>query len=242
MIHQPVFISHKLLLKNHIKQPIMKKSMLVFLLSFSLTATYSQAELIPDSLLTQLCRTITESQERNDSVKLDKAFEKHLSGPFSKFDDTTAARAYNYVYYRLQKLCSEFKATLDRMFPTKGDWVTLETKPATKLDKGTCRDFLKHKHYYYIEDNGDTVNLSLANNLWTDHFKDGTYSRLKLNWVDDCEFEITFIESTNESRKSISKPGDKYNYRLIEKYNRYYEVCLDVKEVNVLGKFRIYYY
>jgi len=220
----------------------MKIRILFFIISLSTGKAYAQSTIVSDSLIGEICKTLIKSREFDDSVKVFKAFELHLGPALSKIDDSLAMEAFNYTFFQLQKFCKEFKTILDRLNPPKGDWTSLESKPATKLQKKTCREFLNHNGYYYLETNGDTVKLSLANNLWVDHFKDGTSSKLKIGWTNDCELEITFIESDNEIRKNYSKPGDKYKYHLLEKNNSYYTVCLEIKEANILEAFRIYYY
>lgn len=74
----------------------------------------------------------------------------------------------------------------------------------------------------YPDFNGDTVNLIIDKGLWTDNFKDGTYSKLRFKWINDCEFEIEFIESNNPVQSQFSKKGDKYLYQIIEKKDNYY--------------------
>ncbi len=219
----------------------MKISLLILGFSFSINLAYSQSDIIPDSLLFETCNSIINSKKEDDSLKIFESFDLHLLPVFSKLNDTQLEEAFKYAHVRLQKFCPEYKKLLDKKNPPKDDWIPLETTPHSKLNKESCRAFLTHSSYYYFDDRRDTVKLSLSNNYWVDHFKDGTYSKLSLTWVNECEFEIFFIESTNSIRKNLSKPGEKYKYRVIEKYPNYYLVCLDMKELKILGTFRIYY-
>ncbi len=74
-----------------------------------------------------------------------------------------------------------------------------------------------------------------------DLFKDGTYSKLKFEWLGDCEFELEFIESNNESRKSFSKPGDKYIYQILDKKAKYYLMSAWIPGMSYFLKFKIYF-
>jgi hypothetical protein len=70
---------------------------------------------------------------------------------------------------------------------------------------------------------------------------DNTHSKLKIDWVSACDFRLTFIESNNHIRKNLSKPGEEYWYRLIDKQPGYYNVVAEVKETQNLSAFKIYY-
>jgi len=220
----------------------MKVILLLSIVLNSALMSYSQMTIVSDSLLNEACKTIINSKEKNDSVKIDAAFVQHFGKLLSDLPEARAENTYDYIFIRLQKLCPEFKAILDKLNPpSAGDFRNLEIKPTTKLNKKGCRDFLNYKNYYYFEDNGDTIHLRISNGFWMETFKDKTYSKLKLSWISDCEFELVFIESNNAIRNSLSKPGDKYKYQLTEKHDSYYDVCLDIREIKVLGTFRIYY-
>ena len=93
----------------------------------------------------------------------------------------------------------------------------------------------------YVDAMGDTVRLELGNGYWIDRFSDGTYSRLAFRWIDDCSFEIEFIESDNHTRQSFSKPGDVYVYQVNEKHPGYYDVSVEIKGTGRYAAFRIYY-
>lgn len=127
------------------------------------------------------------------------------------------------------------------MEPPKGDWETVDEKPNSVVNKKVCRKFIDHINYTYLEANGDTVKLQIENGFWVDHFKDGTYSKLKLNWITDCEFEIEFIESNNKLRKGFSKPGDKYRYQVINKKDNYYEMSVEILGTGRHVKLKLYF-
>jgi hypothetical protein len=44
----------------------------------------------------------------------------------------------------------------------------------------------------------------------------------RFKWVDDCKFDIEFIESNNITRKNYSKQGEKYRYEILGETAHYY--------------------
>jgi len=214
-------------------------ALLLMLISFG--NVQAQSNIVPDALMHKICKAITDSRETNDSVKVSHAFAQYLYPVLEKQEEEKAKEAFLFTYYRLQKLCGAFKAITDKYSVQNGDWQNLDVKPPTQLTKSVCQQLLQHKRLYYLEANGDTVELKINKGEWTDRFKDGTYSKLKFYWVNDCEFEISFVESNNISRKSFSKPGDKYRYQLIQKYPGFYDVSVEIKEHAIISRFRIYY-
>src|SRR5690606_16295768 len=132
-----------------------------------------------------------------------------------KYDERTHREIMTNMYYRLQRNCREFAIILDRLAENQGDWACVESKPATALNKKTCRGFMQHKKYSYLEASGERVNVVVDGGYWYESFPDGTYSRCAFKWVTDCEFELEFIESDNRSRKNFSTRGDRYRYQIL---------------------------
>jgi hypothetical protein len=216
------------------------KFLLLFISTFfSVNILFAQSK-VSDSLLNEICQSIKTSNETDDSVKVFKAFSllNDIVGPM---DDSSRSATIQYCFYRLQKTCVEFKNILDNHEKPKGDWQVVSSKPISKLEKKECRQILNYKILYYLEANGDTVNITMGNGYWVDNFKDGTHSKLKLNWINDCEFAIVFIESDNMVRKSFSKRGDTYFYQLIDKQDGFYNASVEIKETGQIATFRIYY-
>ncbi|MDB5200672.1 MAG: hypothetical protein JWQ27_81 [Ferruginibacter sp.] len=210
------------------------------LLCFNFSAR-SQSSLISDSLLLETCRSLANNAHSSDTEKIDAAFNLHLFPVLKGLNDSLISVTLKYIDIRLQKLCPEFKKYLDELNPPKDDWTPVQVRPESKMDKNSAREFLLHKRYYYFDQDMDTVNLSLSHSYWVDHFKNGTYSKLLFKWTGNTTFEISFVESNNEIRKNLSKPGERYIYELIEKFPDYYLVYLHMPELKVFGTFRIYY-
>jgi len=205
------------------------------------TWCHGQSQESKDSLVTEICKSIMNSKSPSDSVRIFTALQEHFYPFLGKYPEGQREDIATNVFFRLQRNCKAFKAILDKGGAQRGDWETVATKPATMLTKKECAHFPDHKEYKYLESTGDTVRLELANGFWVDHFKDGTFSKLKLRWIADCEFEIEFVESNNNVRKNFSKPGDKYRYQVIDKTEGYYKMSVEIPDSDQHLLFKIYY-
>ena len=210
-----------------------------FLLVSTLSFGQNQAE--KDSLINEMCKTIKTSKDLPDSIRVAGAFEEHLYPYLEGFPESQRKDIWTAIFYRFQVRCEEFKEILDRLDPPSGDWKRLTEKPGTNLSKKVCKQFLDHKKYSYRESTGDTVHFEIKNGLWKERFKDGTFSKLKFHWVNNCEFDLEFIESDNESRKNLSKPGDKYRYQITDKKEGYYDMTVQVLGTERYYMFKVYY-
>ena len=200
-----------------------------------------QNQVTKDSLANEICKTINENPTETDSVRVYSAYEKHLYPFLEKFPEDKQDEIAESIYYRLQALCGTFQEILMRESTPNEEWEQLIDRPKTFPNKKTCRDIIKSRDYYYIESTGDTVKLNINKVYWTDMFQDGTYSKLKIYWLTDCEFEIEFIESNNTIRKNLSKKGDRYKYYVIDKGHNYFYLAVEMPQIDKLLGFKIYY-
>jgi hypothetical protein len=194
-----------------------------------------------DSIVNEICKTIVEHASKPDSIRVQIAYETHLFPVMEGLTDQQMRELASNIFYRLQRNCVEFKKILEARDPPRGDWSVVDKKPVSKLDQEGCRSFLEHEKYAYLESTGDTVVLHIENGYWTDRFKNGTYSKLKFNWIGDCEFEIEFVESNNYIRKNLSKPGDKYRYQILDKKDGYYDMSAQIPGIERFMLFKVYY-
>ena len=206
-------------------------------------SSISQRLIITDSTLDEMCKTLITKQNKllSDSDRINYVLDK-LTTPFtSGLSETEQSDLLDYVFFRMQRNCKEFKSILDRLTPNNGDWVAVDNKPFSNLKEKDYQEFIKIEKFFYRESSGDTARVVVSNSIWEDHFKDGTYSRLKLRWLKNAEFQIEFIESNNQSRKNFSKPGDKYNYQLLEKYNNKYKLSVEIDGAGQFSTFYMYF-
>ncbi len=210
----------------------------LFLFSNLLTA---QDQNKRDSIVNLICKTIVENRTDDDTTRVNIAFEKYLYNFLATYNETEREDVFTNIYYRLQRNCLEFKKILQKLIPNQGDWEMLTEKPTSKVTAQDCREFKQKRYYYYLEANGSKTRVEIHEGFWTDTFTDSTYSKLKLKWLNDCEFEIEFIESNNESRKNMSKKGDTYRYSIIDRKENYYDMVLEVVGAGQLSRFKMYY-
>ena len=203
---------------------------------------YSQEKKITDELLYDVCKSIDSSKSNNDSIKVVQALAKHIYPIVKGMTEAEAQEAWEHAFIRLQKICNSFKRIIDKLNPVHGgDWKQVQSKPSSTAEKHVCAEFAQRKVFRYLEMTGDTVWVTIENGFWTDHFKDGTFSKLNFKWKTECEFEIEFIESNNLTRKHFSKPGDKYAYQILNKESGFYLMALEVVGQNTYWTFKVHY-
>lgn len=207
-------------------------------ISFSSNAQ-TQAE--KDSVINLICKEIVANDKEADSVRVITAFNKYLNGYLLGFPQSKREEVFDVIFYRLQRNCIEFKKMLNKIVPEAGDWVALDEKPKTLLSGASCKNFDKQHLFTYLETNNDTTRVEIRDGYWTDYFLDGTYSKLKFKWINDCEFEIEFIESNNTSRKSLSNKGDKYRYLIVDNNGKYYTMVVETVGTSQISQFKLYY-
>lgn len=193
------------------------------------SVTFAQTEKQTDSLISIMCKFLQNNKQRSDSTRLVLVYGKHLFPFVDRYSENEREKITEKIFYRFQRNCGAFADLLNKLNPPDDYWdfwEKIETKPKPQLVKNSCRDFVKHK-FIYSDSNKDTVNMVIEKGQWIDHYRDGTYSKLKFSWIDDCEFEIEFIESTNSVQNQFSKKGDKYRYQIIDKKEKYYLVSVE---------------
>src|SRR5690606_8667203 len=120
---------------------------ITILLCMACAFTRAQTQEQRDSIVHAVCVELASSTDLPDSTRIISAYEKHLYPFVMKFDERTHREIITNVHYRLQRNCREFAIILDRLEENYGDWAFVESKPATSLNKKTCRGFMRHKKY-----------------------------------------------------------------------------------------------
>jgi hypothetical protein len=186
---------------------------------------------------------LEKSKGLDDSTRIAGMFVKHFSEIFENTKEEDRDALFDKIAFRMQRLCNEFKQISIRADrPSKGDWEILKQKPTSTLSPTECNSFkLIHEFYYFESATGDTVRLSIKGGFWIDQFTDNTFSKLRFYWINDCEFEIEFIESNNRSRKNFSMPGDKYKYQIIGKGTGFFKLSVEVVGSSQFYSFKLYY-
>jgi hypothetical protein len=205
----------------------MSRKLAIILLAIS-SATFGQTEEQTDSLISVMCKSLQNNKRLTDSTRMILVYGQHLFPFVERYIESDREKITEKIFYRFQRNCGDFADLLNRLNPAGDDWdywEKTETKPRSKLIKSSCKDFVNHQ-YMYADQKRDTVHMVIEKGYWIDHYRDGTYSKLKFRWIDDCEFEIEFIESTNPVQNQFSKKGDRYRYLVIDKKEKYYLVSV----------------
>lgn len=214
----------------------MKKHLLIVLLLLCINVSRSQSIKSVDSLNTEICKSLAQNKALNNEIRINTINNSHIAPYLAKFKDSIVQRkAFEQIFFRLQKNCNEFVA----LFPNKApesSWSMQTEKPLDKISKEECNHFDKISKYYYIENDGNKVEVTLNDNLWIEKFFDDTFSKLHYKRKGNCEFELEFIESNNLSRKNLSIKGDKYLYKLYDEENETYSVYTKNEETYYIFK------
>lgn len=198
-----------------------------------------------DKLVAEICQSFKDDDriDEPDETKIRRILYGHLDKHTFGMPSDSAEALTNFVYIRLQRECREFRDITHLMNSKnkKSDWTEVDLEPETLASRQECDDFFSAGKLKYLETNGDTTLVDISSDSWTDHFLDGTYSRLSLQRTKPEEFIITFIESNNNTRKNMSHPGDKYRYKIIKKEGQSYSMFVEVVGPGLRSLFKIYY-
>lgn len=105
--------------------------------------------------------------------------------------------------------------------------------------KTNCKDFFKGDFYYLqpsIEGDIDTVLVFIYGEKYTEltNNEENT-TKLKMTWLNDCEYEIEFLESNDKIKLAFSYIGEKYHQKIIKIEN-------DKATIEVIYNERPYYF
>lgn len=208
---------------------LMKKYFLITLILFSYFLQAQSIKVI-DSLNVEICKSLVQNKNLNNEIRIKTITNLHILPYLSRFKDTIVQKqAFAQIFYRLHKNCNQFVA----LFPDKSDessWGIQYEKPTETISKEQCIDFNTFSNYYYIENDGNKVEVTLKDHLWIEKFSDNTFSKLHYRKKGNCEFELEFIESNNLSRKNMSIKGDKYLYKLYHAEDETYSIYMKNNE------------
>ncbi|MFC5271071.1 hypothetical protein [Adhaeribacter terreus] len=214
----------------------MKNIFLLLLLSLSFNVVFGQSRNITKSY----CNCLA-TEPGVDSVKFKSCFTKVLGKAFANAEDETEKlELARNIDLELQKNCTEYVRILDKLNPVKGDWVLLKINPETKLTNDVCQQLASHRQLFYIEGNGDTTRVALSGGVWQETVGKARYvSRLDFKPKNNCEFILTFLESTDPNKGQFSQKGDQYKYRILDKTATHYIATASYGEI--VYQFNLYF-
>ncbi len=198
----------------------MKPLLIAILLCFSICRTTAQSIAQIDSISVKICESLDEKtmMDQPDSIKVSYALSTHLPeffDSFPKMSEKLTDSIADRIFFRLQKQCSQFTRMVNDMSGVKDDGMLVRELPTVAISDTDAKRFMSGGFFYYTEPNGGTVDFDIAKGKWTEHFADGTTSKLNFKPGKKGEFDLQFIESNNRTRQNLSVRGDVYHYGLI---------------------------
>lgn len=197
-----------------------------------------------DELVSTICEGMQKAKAGEvDSLVWARLYNEHLAPQLKGLSSDSANALYDYVTIRLQRDCVPFMQMASRMSKAKyvSDWEIIAEEPESKISGDDYASFFRTGRFTYLESDGNTAGVVLTDSTWEDHLADSTYSRLSLKKLREAEFVITFIESNNRARMAMSKPGDQYRYKILEKHPNYFYMYVQPVGSKVKSVFKLYY-
>jgi hypothetical protein len=186
------------------------------------------------------CECLEDTKDLPDSLRVDSCDVRVLTDTLGNIETDSAAEVLlNELHVYLQRNCKDYVRLLDSLDKDE-NWKRIDKKEKTRLTDIQCQEFIKYKQLYYIEPTLDTTYVTIENDIWTERLKRGQYeSRLSMKWTTGCDFTLTFIESNDPVKGKLSKKGDKYTYRILDKKDSYFLLVGTVKKVSL--QFKVYF-
>lgn len=200
----------------------MKKNILIIILMMLISATaFSQKEF--ERIGSKLCKCIEKekvtTQEELDSC-IERTFASSMDTLFKYYDaktidDIDMEEVGSVIGIYILENCNY---AADAFMDEAGK----ESNFIEPVEDLTCLEIHQGEYYYVNEVKElnliDTTYVSITDNIYLERMKNGkTYSILDIEWVNDCDYELTFKASNDPMKKRLSKPGDIYTYQIINK-------------------------
>lgn len=191
-----------------------------------------------DSLANRVCESFKTTAAYPDSVRIEKAFEKHFT-IFEKRSQKEVEDIYLVLYLKLQMTCPGFDKISEMFTAGQDDGTTITEDLPGKVNASSCSKIYGQNWFYYIQ--GESrISTYINDSSWKSLFPDGTYSLLKLRKTNDCEFIISFEESNNFVIANSLKKGHQFRYKVIEEFPEYYKVISEDMATKKKQLFKLY--
>jgi hypothetical protein len=174
---------------------------------------------ILDNLSKEMCKCIELAEYKNASeIKpcYDKLFEKHgkLIREYYDTKELTESQIYefgNKIAAKTADNCEYIKNN----FPTG-----IVGEKRTKQLNVKCEELRESKFYYLNQRPNsqiqDTTFVSISKDEYLEKMRNRTtYSRSKINWKDNCKFDLIFEESDDPFKKEMFEKGQVFHYEII---------------------------
>ncbi|MFV0183524.1 hypothetical protein OBK25_02210 [Empedobacter falsenii] len=176
-----------------------------------------------DLLINDLCNILTKNKNLNDLERINLVNQDiSLVEYFKDFSKDEIQSEEEAIFYRFQKNCKAYTDII-RKFSEKNNenWITLENLPKSTINDKEYKLIKSASELYYFDYEGNKTIVKIENNNWIEYFIDESFSKLKLHWKNNYDFNLEFLESNNLIKKSLSRKGEIYQYRILSKEYNY---------------------
>ena len=186
-----------------------------------------------DKLSKEMCECIELAEYKNASEIgpcYDKLFKKNekLIQDYYKTEELTESQTYefgNKIAAKNVYNCDYIK----KNFPTG-----ILGEKRTKQSNIACKD-LKNGEFYYLTQRPnsatqDTTFVTIKGNEYLEKMRNKTtYSRSKIIWKDNCQYDLIFENSDDPFKKEMFEKGQVFNYKIIANEDISFFVEIDWK-------------
>ena len=195
-----------------------------------------------DLLIQNLCNILSKNKNLDDLARINLVNQDaNLIKYFKDLPKDKIEAEEEALFYRFQKNCKEY-AGLIKNYSEKNteNWISINYLPQSTINESDFKLIKKSSEFYYFDYEGNKTIVKIENNNWIEYFIDESFSKLKLHWLNNNDFNLEFIESNNSMKKSFSRKGEIYQYRILSKENDYYWVVYYNNDLNNIVKFKFY--
>lgn len=195
-----------------------------------------------DLLIQKLCNILSKNKNLDDLARINLVNQDaNLIKYFKDLPKDKIEAEEEALFYRFQKNCKEY-ADLIKNYSEKNteNWVSINYLPQSTINESDFKLIKKSSEFYYFDYEGNKTIVKIENNNWIEYFIDESFSKLKLHWLNNNDFNLEFIESNNSMKKSFSRKGEIYQYRILSKENDYYWVVYYNNDLSNIVKFKFY--
>ncbi|WP_291118671.1 hypothetical protein [Empedobacter sp. UBA7248] len=195
-----------------------------------------------DILIHNLCKILSENKNLNDLERINLVNQNvSLIKYFKDFSKDEIQAEEEAIFYRFQKNCKEYTDIIKKFSEKNNEnWITLENLPKSTINDKDYNLVKSASELYYFDYEGNKTIVKIEDNNWIEYFIDESFSKLKLYWIKNNDFNLEFLESNNSMKKSFSRKGEIYQYRIVSKENNYYWIAYYTKDLNNIVKFKLY--
>ena len=199
-----------------------------FLLFFFLSVNMLQAQDLIDKISNKTCKCLEKKKDQDQYIENfkscleDVVFEniKEIKEYYNvkEINEINAEELGAAIGIRITKNCeiAHKYETREEAKASLGKYEVDKTIECTKLQIG--------KYYYMIPNEAnsfDTIHVIIDGMYYLELIEGGkTYSKLSVQW-NKCNMKLTFVESNDTFKSKLSRPGDIYEYEVIQNNEKY---------------------